>query len=68
MKKLLITMAFISAIILASSCTADNFEETENATNTYNKKTISSGVIDSITVKTGVLLYNGDNDKDRVKL
>jgi hypothetical protein len=67
MKKILISMVFVSAIILMSSCTADSLEETKSVTNMNTKKIITTGVVDSIAVKNAVML-NGDNDKDRVKL
>jgi hypothetical protein len=67
MKKLLITMGFITAAILTTACTAENIEETTTVTNLNNQKAISGTVIDSVSVKNTVSL-NGDNDKDRVKL
>ncbi|MDI5887655.1 hypothetical protein [Flavobacterium yafengii] len=43
MKKLLIAMGCISAIILMSSCTADGLESVENEnSNNYNKISVSA--------------------------
>ena len=67
MKKLLLTMGCITAIVLMSSCTTDGIEDIKNTKNNNNSKTISGEVLGSIEVPNSNSLETGDTDKDKTK-
>lgn len=64
MKKLLIAMGCIAAIVL-SSCTSDTIDETKDFTNKINPEIISTEVLDSIGVTNSNTLDIGDKDKTK---
>jgi len=67
MKKLLLAMGCITAIVLMSSCTTDSVEDLKNTTNKNNPKNISAEVMGSIEVPNPNVLEIGDIDKDKTK-
>ena len=67
MKKLLLAMGCITAIVLMSSCTTDSVEDIKNTTNKNNPKNISVEVMGSIEVPNPNVLEIGDIDKDKTK-
>ncbi|MDI5950267.1 hypothetical protein QLS91_09720 [Flavobacterium sp. LB2P84] len=66
MKKLLIAMGCVAAIVL-SSCTSDTIDETKDFTNKNNPEILSVEIIDSLNVTNSTGLYNGDDNKDKTK-
>lgn len=66
MKKLLLAMGCITAIVL-SSCTTDSVEDIKNTMNNTNPKNISAEVMGSIEVPNSNDLEIGDIDKDKTK-
>lgn len=67
MKKLLIALGCVAAVILMSSCSSDSLEETENTMNKKIQETLSTEVIDSLSVTNSIELDNGDGDTDKDK-
>lgn len=67
MKKLLIAMGCITAIILTSSCSPDSIEEPRSSSTKYNQETILTRAIDSLSVTNYTELDNGDGNTDKTK-
>ncbi|MFV5703043.1 hypothetical protein ACM55F_14320 [Flavobacterium sp. XS2P12] len=65
MKKLLIAMGCVAAVILTSSCTTDSLEGQEN---TNNSKNYSTKPNNSLNISNSILLDTGGDDKDKVKV
>ncbi|RBN49048.1 hypothetical protein [Flavobacterium psychrolimnae] len=66
MKKLLIAMSCVAAIIV-SSCTSDAIDETKDFTNKINPEILSVEIKDSLNITNSTSLYNGDDSKDKTK-
>jgi hypothetical protein len=65
MKKLLLAVSFIAAIIQLSSCTSDSIQDTEIRTNKINPEIISADVLDSIGTTNPTIIDIGDKDKTK---
>ncbi len=65
MKKLLLTMGCITAVILMSSCTADSVEDIKNENSTNSNQIPISETTDISPVETDIL--PGEDDKDKAK-
>ncbi|HEX9152275.1 MAG TPA: hypothetical protein VF842_09345 [Flavobacterium sp.] len=67
MKKLLIAIGCIAAIVQMSSCTSDSVQETKNTTNKTTPEIISAEVLDSIPAPNSIEPDNGDTDPGKTK-
>jgi hypothetical protein len=67
MKKLIIALGCVSAVLLISSCTTDSVEEIDNTNSKNNPKNSLNSTTAPLDVPSSILMDIGNDDKDKQK-